>query len=461
MTMSASHVRPKVIKSNGSTKAKAEDSLASSSSTTTTKELEQKMQSWMGLQSSPLPKKEEGIKKKPISILKTPKYSSSTTSSSIEQQPDETLQEKTFKQSASVVCEEFIVERDPYRPIQKKKLTTKNETITSHLAVEGYETNTVPKQKEEEESTEQTTSKNTNTTRKNSSSDHDKDDDDDVLILSSLEEMFEAAGEKLPDDRTTITPDTKLLEADLSFSVMSKEQYGEKFSQIKREMEDDRRDMYKMFLGSNDAFEGESSNGDLESDNDSDDDDDDDEFLEFLMENEDYESDEVEQTEVQPRAFRLVWNALSSWLTPEAVDWMARLEKLDYTSHAPLHNNERALQVDKSDIGASRCAGLMAMIKMYLPSSMKELKHPDDRRRIAELRIGDFLRTFDYSREAPKNLGVKMWKAITCILLDMVLVETREASVERVPPSVETVGMTKDEYRYLTRSAVQAFQSTR
>ena len=453
--MSASHVRPKVRKSNVSTKAKAEDSLASSSSTTT-KELEQKMQSWMGLQSSPLPKKKEeaGIKKKPTSILKTPKYSSSTTSSSIEQQPDETSQKKTFKQSASVVCEEFIVERDPYRPIQKKKLT-KNEKLTSHLAVEGYETNTAPKQKEEEEEgTEQTTS---NTTK--NSSDHDKDDDD-VLILSSLEEMFEAAGEKLPKDRTTITPDTKLLEADLSFSVMSKEQYGEKFSQIKREMEDDRRDMYKMFLGSDDAFEGESSNDDLESDNDSDDDDDD-ELLEFLMENEDYESDEVEQTEVQPRAFSLVWSALSSWLTPEAVDWIARLERLDDTSHAPLHNNERALQVDKSDIGASRCAGLMAMIKMYLPSSMKELKHPDDRRRMAELRIGDFLRTFDYSREAPKNLGVKMWKAITCILLDMVLVETREASVERVPPSVVTVGMTKDEYRYLTRSAVQTFQSTR
>ena len=78
----------------------------------------------------------------------------------------------------------------------------------------------------------------------------------------------------------------------------------------------------------------------------------------------------------------------------------------------------------------------------------------------AKGRLGDFLRTFDYSREAPK-LGVKMWKAITCILLDMVMVETREASVETVPPAVSAVEMSLDEYRYLTRSAVQTFQAVR
>ena len=76
------------------------------------------------------------------------------------------------------------------------------------------------------------------------------------------------------------------------------------------------------------------------------------------------------------------------------------------------------------------------------------------------MRLGDFLRTFDYSREAPK-LGVKMWKAITCILLDMVMVETREAAVETVPPAVSAVEMSLDEYRYLTRSAVQTFQAVR
>ena len=77
------------------------------------------------------------------------------------------------------------------------------------------------------------------------------------------------------------------------------------------------------------------------------------------------------------------------------------------------------------------------------------------------MRLGDLLRTFDYSREAPK-LGVKMWKAITCILLDMVMVETRrEASVETVPPAVSAVEMSLDEYRYLTRSSVQTFQAVR
>lgn len=77
------------------------------------------------------------------------------------------------------------------------------------------------------------------------------------------------------------------------------------------------------------------------------------------------------------------------------------------------------------------------------------------------MRLGDFLRTFDYSREAPK-LGVKMWKAITCILLDLVMIESRrEASVATVPPAVSAVEMTIDEYRYLTRSAVQTFQAVR
>ena len=344
------------------------------------------MQSWMGLnekEQQQQRQKEEGVTKKPASILKTPKYSSTASTTSTTEQPE------TGKQSTPVVCGD-IIERDPYRPIQKKNRQKQIEQ-TSHSVVEGYEPmssiaspNEAAAEKAEaagggnDAKTNHQVKFTTTTTTPSK-----EDDDENMVILSSLEEMFEAAGEKLPDDRTTITPDTKLVEADLSFSVMTQEQYGEKMTQIRREMDDDRENMYKMFLGSDNIFDGESSSA--AGDEDSDDDiDDDDEFLEFLMETENYESDDEDVQEAQPRAFSFVWNALSLWLTPEAVEWMARLEGQRESSDTPaLYNNERTLQVDKSDIGASRCAGLMAMIRMYLPSSMKELKHPDDMRRIA------------------------------------------------------------------------------
>lgn len=361
------------------------------------------MQSWMGLQSmSPsLSTKEqeqnqqgEGeATKKPASILKTPKYSSTASTSTIEQKP------VTGRQSTPVVCGD-IIERDPYRPIQKMDRQKRREQV-SHSVVEGYEPmSSIASPNEETSSAGGGAAGNatkTNhqvkfTTTTTATTPSKEKDDSNMVILSSLEEMFEAAGENLPEDRTTITPDTKLVEADLSFSVMTQEQYGEKMTEIKREMEDERQDMYKMFLGSDNVFDGECSSA--ASDDDSDDDD---EFLEFLMETENYESDDEEVEEAQPRAFSLVWNVLSLWLTPEAVEWMARLEGPGESSDTPaFYNNERTLQVDKSDIGASRCAGLMAMIKMYLPSSMKELKYPDDMRRIAgKFPIRAFLQQHD------------------------------------------------------------------
>ena len=114
----------------------------------------------------------------------------------------------------------------------------------------------------------------------------------------------------------------------------------------------------------------------------------------------------------------MLWQALSDWLTPEAVAWVNGLEKEYFVQQQQQQNDENANnketsniaaavvvssssdwapQVDRSDIGASRCAGLMAMIKLYLPTAMKELKRSEDLRRIAERRLADLLRCFDYS----------------------------------------------------------------
>jgi hypothetical protein len=471
--MSSTHIRPKIRKPSGKN---SKTIAASSSSSPPVQELEQKMGSWMGLGSSPSSQPEEAAEAptKPTSILKAPKYSSATSVSApqhiIEQTKPyggdetkitstsgtETQPEPTKGPYTPVVCEQFVVERDPYQPIRKNR--QKQNTQVSHSAVEGYEiasTTLNPAQPksgalndEKPSDLDQQTNKQTETDSAQNSK------DDPMVILSSVEELFEAAGEEMPKDRTTITPDTKLVEADMAFSVMTHEEYGENVTEMRRELEAEREDVYKMFTGSDNIFDDDTSQAGSDDDSEGEE-----EFLNFMMEQEEdyYEEDQQVVEEAQLRAFSLIWSSFLEWLTPEAVEWMARLEGTGENADKPLYSNNWTPQVDRSDIGASRCAGLMAMIKMYLPSSMEALKHPEDMRRTAEHRIGDFLRTFDYSSEAPK-LPTKMWKAVTCILLDMVLLETRPKSVESVPPTVEAVGITIDEYIYLTRSAVQTFQ---
>jgi hypothetical protein len=345
----------------------------------------------------------------------------------------------------------------------------------------------------------------------------------DDLILNSLEDLMRAAGQKLPEDPTKIDADTKMIEADLKFSVMTQVEYNDNVARLKREQEEEQEEQMKIFMGDDDVFGDESNtpnttntnsynnNADDDDDDvvkmdyqDSDDDEEDEDYLELLME-QPQQSDDEEVPEPQPRAFRKFWDALTDWITHEAVQYVASLERQaketngddddddDATKSSSssilqqhstnttmnTNNNMGTLQVDRSDIGASRCAGLMAMVKLYLPSILvKELKRPPGVQRVAEQRLANLLRTFNYSREAPK-LGVKLWKAMTCIFLEMVLVENtipttttttttssrtsdvgaddEPSAVVRVPPSVTAVGMTKDEYTYLTRKAIQTF----
>mmetsp|Transcript_39607 Transcript_39607/g.95725 ORF Transcript_39607/g.95725 Transcript_39607/m.95725 type:complete len:524 (+) Transcript_39607:1-1572(+) len=500
--MSSTHIRPKVRKANAKTTKTPTKPPTQHDSVDA---LEHKMGSWMGLSSggdkatspsvqpesaafikttiattavtaastsSPEPAavpeatqtetiQETTATKKPVGILKKPKYSSTgTTVSQPQAAKDDNVSLPKKKAAAPVVCEQFVVERDPFqKPMRKTRPKTKD--ATSHAAIEGYQPSqtTQPvvsftpadsantEQKAKGNPQPQNESAGTTTT------------DEPQIVLSSFEELFEAAGNEMPADRTNVTPDSNVVEADLSFSVMTQEHYGEKMTEMKRELVQEQQDMYRMFMGNDNVFGAESGTGGEESDEDSEGEE---EFLNFLMEqemdadNDDYyQDDDDDVQESAPRAFSLIWGALSRWWTPEAVEWMARLEK-PLSVDTPLYGNNWSPQVDRSDIGASRCAGLMAMVKMYLPSSMRELGFPQDLQRTAESRIADWLRTFDYSAEAPK-LPVKMWKAISCILLDMVLVENRKTA-EKLPPSVAAVDISLDEYKYLTRSAVQAFQ---
>lgn len=517
--MSSSHIRPRIRKANAKVTTKTTPTKPSSSSSIPDESVDalaRKMGSWMGLSSSddtgtdtksqeetinaptavaspstpsPAPEPSEPTKpiqdttanKKPVGILKKPKYSSSGTVTSsqipVEQDEEEESTDQQKKASTPVVCEQFVMERDPFqKPMRKKNRPKPKET--NHDSIEGYQpaAATLPAVKfapsdNANSKTQNTETKDNAKPQQQSQPNNDSSTDtseEPQIILSSFEELFEAAGNELPADRTKITPDTQLVEADLSFSVMTQEQYGEKMTEMKRELAQEQEDMYQMFMGNDNVFDDENSGG--EGSDDDDDSEGEEEFLNFLMEQQmdadgdDYYQDDDRDDENNaahesstPRAFSLIWGALSRWWTPEAVEWMRRLEQQSSSTDAPLYGNNWSPQVDRSDIGASRCAGLMAMVKMYLPSSMRELGHAPDLQRTAESRIADWLRTFDYSAEAPK-LPVNMWKAISCILLDMVLIESRSETVDKLPPSVIAVNMTMDEYKYLTRSAVRAFQ---
>jgi hypothetical protein len=488
MSESTKQIRPKVRKTT------ANVAVGSTSTDVAVEETRQRMESWMGLgsddevkeppaamsverQSKPMtaastPKATEpeqlGVVKesappKPTaaaaaSILKTPKYSNKPTPvmATVSANEPEVRQHVASKSNTKdFICKNVVVERDPTKPMLKRSFRKKTRQPNQHSAVEGYVPN-VAVAEASSKSPETTTTVHFDDTAKKQK---EEGEEDSPLILSSVEEMFQAAGHKLPDDPTKITPDTQLVEADIAFSVMTQNQYDGKLGELKREQEDELQAQLKMFMGKANAFQDQdgASNGDKDDDEDEDDEDD---FMEMLMEQDvdddafDYNyGDDGEIAELEIRAFRNFWDALSDWITPEAVDWMARLERPGGGEKLQ-NNNEWTPQVDRSDVGASRCAGLMAMIKLYLPRSLDELQHPKDIRRTAEKRLGDFLRTFTYAHEAPK-LQTKLWKAMTCIFLDMVLIETRQP--DKLPPSVQAVGMTLDEYRYLTQSAVPTF----
>ena len=428
------------------------------------------------------------------SILKIPKYTKQS-SSAPSNEPYHPLPNQVDDDSVRTknpICKSVVVERDPTQPMRKRPIKPRPPSAQSHSAVEGYVPSTVStilppvisvaseasgtisfKQNDE---TPQGTSQQQN--KEESASTEDSNDDTSPLVLTSLEELFEAAGHVLPPqqhDPNKITPDSMLVEADIAFSVMSQDQYDSKLSELKEQHEEERQAQLKIFLGSEKIFYDEASQegGDYSSD----DDDDDDDLLEVLMgggeENADDYYDDGDggendmEVERQPRAFRLLWDTLSEWITPEAIHYLTCLKVTGADVESTSSNQQpkwTSPAIERSDVEASRCAGLMAMVKLYLPKCLEELGFHSEVRRTADVRLGELLRTFNYVQDAPK-LPVKLWKAMTCILLNIVLAEhdikEDDSNVETktlaLPPSIASVDMTTAEYHYLTCSVVKTF----
>jgi hypothetical protein len=343
----------------------------------------------------------------PKGILRAPKYSSKDAAM---REPtmkslDETSESLAEKPRAAAV-KDLVVERNPVPQVTSKP---------DARSIEGYTPKT-----------------------KNS-----------PMVISSLSDLMGAAG-TLPDQHTS-TP--QVVEADLSFACMTETEYEETVkyaaSVDPNELDADLKErgdvIYKDDQG--DSFDDEDDDEDSEARSDKDD------------ENEDplLGLDELEEAlpAPEPRAFMTLWTAIKDWITPEAVALIQKWREMNLT-YSTLPDWEP--QVDRSDVGASRCAGLMSMLKMHLSHSLEELGRSMEEKRHAETRLADFLRTLDYSKPMIK-LDSRMWKAMTCVLLEIVLMDSTAAAAgnSRVPTSAKAVGMTPDEYRYLIRSAVISF----
>lgn len=183
-------------------------------------------------------------------------------------------------------------------------------------------------------------------------------------------------------------------------------------------------------------------------------DNDDDDIFDFWTPNDDTEEEEEEEQKERPlRAFMIFWNALMEWMTPQAMDVLF-LENEEHNALVELY--------DTSDVGASRCAGFLTMLKMNLSRSYKELHINASTTTQIQSKLTQWIRSFDFSRPMIK-LSMPQWKAFTTILVQIVIISSSPSSnpppkVTAVPPSVKAVDITLDEYIYLTQSAMKSLQ---
>lgn len=195
-------------------------------------------------------------------------------------------------------------------------------------------------------------------------------------------------------------------------------------------------------------------------------------FMDFFGADED---DSVGEPEPAPKAFILLWNAMSSWITPETTaqiqEWQADQEAAGGDAAVIIPSSTLRQPYDLSDIGASRCGGLMSMIKMHLPRALEELgynKSDGHVRRLAQSRLANFVRTFNFTDASPK-FDISLWRALTVILVDICfpssvlfpdIAKEEQESIEGqksyVTASISQCGISESEYKYLVNSAMKS-----
>mmetsp|Transcript_33962 Transcript_33962/g.71439 ORF Transcript_33962/g.71439 Transcript_33962/m.71439 type:complete len:238 (-) Transcript_33962:138-851(-) len=232
-------------------------------------------------------------------------------------------------------------------------------------------------------------------------------------------------------------------------------------------------------------------------------------------EDKDWNTTEQFGQEEEVRSFRTLWDLLTRWATPSTIELVLGYQGKDYehpavrmdettTINDPLDSSTEEEKTNEDfstrntvDIGASRLASIMSMLKMNLPRSLSELKkmHNQQRhsnatdpspgqeegatggetidQRKAEQRLADLARTFDSSAPAA-NLTTKLWRGLTTILIAISFPSLSaldssgggsngsdvDGDAVVLPPSIRPLQMSAEEYRYLTRSAIGSLSNS-
>ncbi|KAL7485456.1 hypothetical protein ACHAW6_011055 [Cyclotella cf. meneghiniana] len=187
------------------------------------------------------------------------------------------------------------------------------------------------------------------------------------------------------------------------------------------------------------------------------------------------------------RPFRKLWEMLMQWTTPSTTELLYRYHDTMHDpcrSPPPMPHWETVKDHDTVDehygrntveIGASRRAGIMNMLRMNVSRSLSELQkiqqYDVSDRRGVEKRLANLVNTFDCSGRAA-DFDMKLWRGMTTILIAIVspLLENGageefssakdETNAMLMPPSIVALGLLPDEYRYLTKSALLSLSST-
>ena len=182
----------------------------------------------------------------------------------------------------------------------------------------------------------------------------------------------------------------------------------------------------------------------------------------------DMENDAIpdEYDETPKGSFRKLWEILIRWATPATTQLIFQYNNIQdqYQSEGRIALNPNEHSYDNHsrniiEVGASRRAGIMNMIRMNVSRSLSELKqhHEVTDRRIVEKRLADLVNTFDCSGPVA-DLDTKLWRGITTVLianLSPVVIDAADSNTPQfLPPSIRTLGLLPEEYRYLTRRAL-------
>jgi len=261
------------------------------------------------------------------------------------------------------------------------------------------------------------------------------------------------------------------IEADIEFSYMAEEEYDETM-----ELAKSTGVSHEEILKSKVRFNGIGKGNDMLEDgaNESQDvsmsasDEDDDGMMDFFAHEEEEEEEQIgAQPSISP--FMVLWNVLAKWITSEGVqilqEWRQDLFHENYIGPVVKESSETQKyspqNINTSDVSLSRCAGLMSMLKLNTTMALSELGY-NYTNKIVESRLGDFIKTFDFEQPMVK-LDSDMWAALTTVLLEIILPKNNTKNTDgakwrptnsSLPSQLQKVGLTIEEYHYLTCTAI-------